>query len=172
MIIRPATEEDLPATLAIYNELIPTTTVAWTEELQTLDERLAWFHQRTERGFPVLVAVDHADDVIGTATYGDFRDSRDKPGYRFTVEHSVHVRRDQRRNGVGRALMLQLIEGARRAGVHVMVGGIDGANTDSIVFHERLGFVEVARMPETGWKFGRWLDLVLVQLTIDPGAGR
>ena len=172
MIVRPATEEDLPATLAIYNELIPTTTVAWTEDLQTLDERIAWYRARQERGFPVLVAVDDAGEVVGTTTYGDFRDSVDKPGYRFTVEHSVHVRADQRRNGVGQSLMRELIEVARRSGVHAMIGGIDAANQDSIVFHERLGFVEVARMPQTGWKFGRWLDLVLVQLTIDPGGMR
>jgi len=165
--IRPATDADLPAVLAITNELIPTTTVAWTEDLQTLDQRRAWFAQRTARGFPVLVAVDDGGEVVGIASYGDFRDSLALPGYRFTVEHSVHVRADQRRTGVGRALMLALIDRAAEAGIHVMVGGIDGANLDSIAFHERLGFVEVARMPQTGWKFGRWLDLVLMQLTIN-----
>src|SRR4051794_7541069 len=110
--VRPAVAADLPATLAIYNELIPSTTVAWTEQLQTLPEREAWFAERQARGFPVLVAVDEAGAVVGTATYGDFRDSIRFPGYRFTVEHSVHVRADQRRSGVGRALMEALIGAA------------------------------------------------------------
>lgn len=166
MEIRDAVEADLPATLAIYNELIPTTTIAWTEQPQTIEERRAWFADQRRRGFPVLVAVD-AGTVVGTAAYGDFRDSVHWPGYRFTAELSIHVRGDRRRDGIGRALMQELVARARADGIHVLVAGIDAENTDSIVFHERLGFVEVARMPETGFKFGRWLDLVLMQRRLD-----
>jgi phosphinothricin acetyltransferase len=89
------------------------------------------------------------------------------PGYRFTVEHTVHVREDHWGSGAGRALMEELVERARAAGKHVMVGALDGANEASLRFHARLGFVEVARMPEVGRKFGRWLDLVLVQRILD-----
>ena len=103
------------------------------------------------------------DEVLGMASYGDFRDSIHWPGYRFTVEHSIHVRSDRRHDGLGRMLMEELLTRAARNGIHVMVAGIDADNGDSIRFHERLGFVEVARMPETGHKFGRWLDLVLMQ---------
>src|SRR5262249_11951651 len=83
--IQDAVQADLPATLEIYNELIPTTTVAWTEELQTIEERRAWFAEQRRRGFPVIVAVD-GGTVVGTAAYGDFRDSVHWPGYRFTAE--------------------------------------------------------------------------------------
>jgi L-amino acid N-acyltransferase len=160
--IRDSVAADLPATLDIYNELITSTTVAWAERPQTLDERRSWFAEQQRRGFASLVAVC-GGEVVGMASYGDFRDSTHWPGYRFTVEHSIHVRSDQRRNGVGRRLMDALIARAADDGMHVLVAGIDADNGDSIRFHERLGFVEVARMPETGYKFGRWLDLVLMQ---------
>lgn len=153
---------DGPASLAIFNELIPTTTVAWCDEPFTMEMRGVWFERQQERGYPVLVA-EAAGEIVGVASYGDFRNTPQFEGYRFTVEHSIHVRGDQRGNGVGRVLLDALIDRARAANVHVMVGGIDGDNQDSIRFHERMGFVEVARMPETGFKFGRWLDLVLMQ---------
>jgi L-amino acid N-acyltransferase YncA len=168
--LRDAVAGDLPATLAIYNELIHSTTVAWTERPQSLDERRTWFGEQQRRGFPTLVAVD-GDEVVGMTSYGDFRDSEHWPGYRFTVEHSIHVRGDRRGNGLGRRLLEELISRAQRNGIHVMVAGIDAANTGSIRFHERLGFVEAARIPETGHKFGQWLDLVLMQRILDNPEG-
>jgi len=89
------------------------------------------------------------------------------PGYRFTVEHSVHVRQDRWGRGIGRMLVEALVDRARLEEKHVMVAGIDASNVRSIRFHERLGFFEVARMPEIGEKFGRRLDLVLVQRLLD-----
>jgi L-amino acid N-acyltransferase YncA len=167
VVVRDAIEDDLPATLDIYNELIPSTTIAWTDERQTLDERRTWFAEQRRRGFPVLVAVV-GNDVIGTAAFGDFRDSAHWPGYRFTAELSIHVRGDRRGSGAGRLLMEELFDRARDKGIHVLVAAVDAANGESIAFHERLGFVEVGRMPETGFKFGRWLDLVLMQRFIRP----
>ena len=166
MQIRPATEGDAEAISALYNALVPTDTVAWTDEPETVDQRRAWLADQARRGDPVLVADD--GDVLGFVSYGEFRDATKWPGYRFTVEHTIHVRGDRWGRGVGRALMEELVACARAAGKHVMVGGIDGANEASLRFHERLGFVEVARMPQVGWKFGRWLDLVLVQRMLDP----
>ena len=167
--VRDAVPADLPATLHIYNELIESETVAWTERPQTLEERRAWFAQQCDRGFPTLVAVD-GSEVVGMTSYGDFRDSIHWPGYRFTAELSIHVRGDRRRSGIGALLMDALISRARRDEVHVLVAGIDSENVDSIRFHERLGFVEVARMPDTGRKFGRWLDLVLMQRVLEPSS--
>ena len=164
-MIRDATPDDLGATLAIYNQLIETTTVAWTEQLQTLEERNLWFVEQQRRGFPVLVAVVDGE-VVGTTSYGDFRDSEHWPGYRTTVEHSIHVRGDRRGDGIGSELLRALIARARANAIHVMVAAIDADNEASIRFHERFGFVEVARMPETGHKFGRWLDLVLMQCVL------
>jgi phosphinothricin acetyltransferase len=169
--VRDATDDDLPATLAIYNQLVADTTVIWTDRPETLEERRAWVSARRARGLPVLVAADrHTGEVVGIATYADFRA---RPGYRFTVEHSIHVRRDRTGDGIGAVLLDALIERARVAGVHVMVGGADGANQGSIRFHQRHGFVETARMAEVGHKFGRWLDLVFFQRVIGgPGDER
>jgi phosphinothricin acetyltransferase len=164
--IRPASLADAEAISGLYNALVATDTVAWTEEPESVEARRAWIRGQEQRGDPVLVADD--GEVIGFTSYGEFRDSTKWPGYRFTVEHTIHVRGDRWGSGVGRALMEALFDHARAAGKHVMVGGIDGANDASLRFHEALGFVEVARMPEIGRKFDRWLDLVLVQRMLDP----
>jgi L-amino acid N-acyltransferase YncA len=168
MLVRDATVDDLDAVRAIYNALFDTTTIAWTEEEQTAEQRLAWFARQTERGFPVLVACD-GDEVVGFAAYGDFRGAGKWLGYRFTVEHTIHVRAGHWGNGVGRLLLSALIGRARAQGMHAMIAAIDGENDGSMRFHERLGFVEVGRLPEVGLKFGRWLDLVLMQLIVTPG---
>ena len=157
----------MTAVTDIYNALIPTTTVAWTESLQTYAEGIEWHGSQRLAGFPILVAVEGdgavEETVVGVASYGYFRNTPRFEGYRFSVEHSIHVRGDRRGAGIGRVLLEALMDAARTAGVHVMVGAIDADNEDSLRFHERMGFVEVARMPETGFKFGRWLDLVLEQ---------
>ena len=126
-----------------------------------------WFAEHRAAGWPALVA-EHRGEVVGCASYGEFRDTTRWPGYRPTVEHSIHVRQDHWRRGIGRMLMEALVEQARSEGRHVMVAGVDASNVDSIQFHERLGFFEVARMPELGEKFGRRLDLVLMQRMLDP----
>jgi phosphinothricin acetyltransferase len=162
MHVREARRDDMLEVVAVYNEEIPTNTSIWTEKLQMHSERLAWFEARSARGFPTVVA-EEGKTVVGVAAFGDFRDSVQKEGYRFTVEHSVHVTRSHWGRGIGRALMQRLFEEAAHRNIHAMIGGIDSANTGSIVFHERLGFREVARLPETGFKFGKWLDLVLME---------
>jgi phosphinothricin acetyltransferase len=103
--------------------------------------------------------------VIGFAAFGDFRSW---PGYRFTVEHSVHIRADRRGQGVGQALMQPLITRACALGKHIMIAGVDADNAASIRFHERLDFVRVAHFREVGFKFGRWLDLVFLQRWLSP----
>jgi phosphinothricin acetyltransferase len=163
--IRDARLDDAGAICAIYNSTIPTTTVAWTEQLESVDHRLCWIRDQASAGNPVLVATDGDGDesVIGFASYDDFRDAQKWEGYRFTVEHSVHVDGAHHGSGVGQALMIELLARAAAAGKRVMVAAVDGDNEGSIRFHERLGFVEVARLPGVGFKFGRWLDLVLLQ---------
>ena len=138
--IREAHENDLPAILEIYNDVVATSTAIYRDEPATLEDRRSWFAARTAEGQPVLVAID-AGDVVGFAAFGGFRPW---PGYRFTVEHSVHVRADRRAQGVGAALMTPLIERAAALGMHVMIAGIDADNAGSIRFHERLGFTRVA----------------------------
>jgi phosphinothricin acetyltransferase len=166
VVIRDATADDLPAITVIYNALLASTTHEWTETVHSVEERREWLDGQRADGLPALVATE-CEEVVGWATYGDFRDSVRWPGYLPTVEHSIHVREDRWGRGIGRALIDALIEHARRAGKRVMVAAIDSENLNSIQFHERLGFVEVARMPEVGEKFGRRLDLVLMQRMLD-----
>jgi L-amino acid N-acyltransferase len=167
--IRAASDADLPGILAIYNEVIATSTAVYTSEPSTLDERRTWFSVRQAQGFPVLVAVD-GGDVLGFASFGEWRGAW--PGYRYTVEHSVHVRHDVRGQGVGRALVEGLFPEALALGKHVIIGGIDAANHPSIRFHARLGFERVAAFHEVGHKFGRWLDLIFMQRFLDPPGSR
>jgi L-amino acid N-acyltransferase len=158
-MVREATDSDIPELLAIYNEVIATSTAVYSDRLVTLSDREAWWKGRRDLGYPVLVAAGESG-VVGFASFGDFRSW---PGYRFTVEHSVHVRHDRRGTGVGKSLMTDLIARASALGKHVMVGGVDARNDASLRFHERLGFERVAHFREVGFKFGRWLDLVFLQ---------
>lgn len=161
--IRPATEADLPAILAIYNDAVENTTAIWNETPADLSNRKSWFEERTAKGFPVLVAErggGTGQPVIGYASFGDFRPFE---GYRVTVEHSVYVAKDARGRGAGETLLAALIAEAKRMDKHNMIGGIDASNAPSIALHVKFGFEEVGRMPGVGEKFGRALDLVLMQ---------
>lgn len=164
--VREAVDTDLPAIVDLQNALLSTTAVEWTETPHTVPERAEWLRRQETLGYPVLVAVT-GTDIVGWCSFSDFRDTTKWPGYQWTVEHTVHVREDTWGTGIGRSLMLRLVEAAQSLGKHVMVGAVTGENEASIRFHERLGFVEVARMPQVGAKFGRWLDLVLLQKLLD-----
>jgi L-amino acid N-acyltransferase len=158
-LIRPAAEADLPKILEIYNHAVAHTTAVWNDKVVDLDNRRQWFEARRAQGFPVLVAQS-GDGVAGYGSFGDFRAF---DGYRFTVEHSVYVAAAARRQGIASALLTALTERARAQGKHAMVAGIAGENEASIRLHLKHGFVETARMPEIGFKFDRWLDLVFMQ---------
>ncbi len=163
--LRDATEGDLPAIRDLYNALIATTTVAWRDDPSTLDEQARAFAGREAAGYPTLVAVEHGE-VVGYTCCTTFRSDR-FPGYRHTAELTVHVRGDRHGVGIGHALIEALVERARAIDLHVLVAAVDADNAASIRFHESLGFTQVARMPEVGRKFDRWLTLVLLQRVID-----
>jgi phosphinothricin acetyltransferase len=165
--IRDATTHDLAAISALYNATIPTTTAAWTEATESLADRQAWFERQQAAGYPTLVA-DVAGTVVGFTAFGDFRDAVKWPGYRFVVELTVHVAESTWGQGIGRALISELLARAHALGKTQIVAAVDGDNDASLRFHRRLGFVEVARMPALGFKFGRWLDLVLLQRPTAP----
>ncbi|MBF8778995.1 N-acetyltransferase [Pseudomonas fulva] len=164
--IRDALAEDVPGILAIYNDAVRNTTAIWNETPVDLANRQAWFEARAAHGYPILVAVDDSG-VLGYASFGDWRPFE---GFRYSVEHSLYVRDDQRGRGLGFALMQALIERARGRGKHVMVAAIERGNAASIRLHERLGFEVTGQMPQVGVKFGRWLDLTFMQLVLTPGA--
>lgn len=164
MRIRPATDTDLPAILTIYNDAVAGTTAIWNDTPVDLANRRQWLADRRARGYPVLVAVDAAaDDVLGYASFGDFRPF---DGYRITVEHSVYVAASARRRGIGRALVAALPPLARACGKRVMIGGIEGGNAASLALHAGLGFAETGRLPGVGTKFGCRLDLVFMQMEL------
>jgi len=159
MLIREAVANDMEGITAIYNEVLTTSTAIFNDRPASVEDRVKWWQGRVDHGYPVLVAVE--DGVVaGFASFGDFRSW---PGYRFTVEHTVHVHGEWRGRGVGRLLMKELMERARAGEKHAMVGGVDAENVGSLRFHEGLGFERVGRFREVGYKFGRYLDLIFVQ---------
>ncbi|PWB32964.1 GNAT family N-acetyltransferase [Pseudomonas sp. SDI] len=166
-LIRDAVHADLPGIRDIYNDAVLNTTAIWNEQPVDLGNRQAWFAARQAQQYPILVAVNAAGEVLGYSSFGDWRPFE---GFRYTVEHSVYIRADQRGNGLGPALMLALIERARACGKHVMVAAIESGNAASVRLHQRLGFTQNGSMPQVGVKFGRWLDLTFMQLILNPGA--
>lgn len=159
MLIRDAEETDLPQILAIHNEVIANSTAIYAEEPVSIEDRRDWFDLRKRQGYPVLISQDDSG-VIGYCSFGEFRAW---PCYRHTIEHSVHIRADCRRQGIGRLLMEALIVRATGLRKHVLIGGIDADNVASRALHARLGFREVAHFRQVGRKFDRWLDLVFMQ---------
>jgi L-amino acid N-acyltransferase len=160
--ISAASSSDIPEITAIYNRVIATSTAVFSDRQVSEQDRLDWLETRRARGFPILVARD-AGRTVAFASYGDFRAW---PGYRYTVEHSVHVAESHRRRGLGRRLVEALVEHAGHAGLHVLIAGVDADNEASLALHEGLGFARVAELREVAWKFDRWIDLVLLQRTL------
>jgi L-amino acid N-acyltransferase len=151
------------AILAILNEAIVTSTALFDYRPRDSNSMIEWFRAKDARRFPVLGAVAADGALMGFASYGTFRAW---PAYKYTVEHSVYVHKDQRRKGVARALMARLIAVAEQQDYHVMVGGIDATNAASIALHEQLGFERAGVIRHAGFKFGRWLDLAFYELRL------
>jgi len=156
--IRLAETADAAAIAAIYNAEVTGSTVTFDLTPRTLTEQVAWLQQRSGV-HAVIVAVD-GDDVVGFASLSPWRD---RPAYATTVEDSIYVRDDQRGNGVGRRLLEELVALATRHGFHTMMARIVGGHTASIALHRAVGFEVVGTEHEVGRKFGRWLDVVLMQ---------
>ncbi|MEX3014370.1 N-acetyltransferase family protein [Gymnodinialimonas hymeniacidonis] len=153
-MIRRATSEDLPAVLALWNEVIRETTITFTSAPKTEDQIAKVLADQ-----PVF--VPEIDGVCcGFGTYGQFRGG---DGYARTMEHAIYLNDAARGRGLGRALLEALKDSAREDGAQSLIGGISGENAGGLAFHAAMGFVEVGRVPEAGHKFGRYLDLVLMQ---------
>jgi L-amino acid N-acyltransferase len=163
-VIDNASRDDLPQILAIYNEVIRNSTAVYSEEEFTPARGAIWFDAKTAHGFPLVVARD-VSGVTGFGTFGEFRAW---PCYRHSVEHSVHVRADRRGQGIGRAVVTELLARAAAGSKHVMIAGIDADNAVSIGLHRSLGFTAVGHFHEVGFKFGRWLDLTFMQCILPP----
>jgi len=156
--IRPATEDDVPAILDIYNEAIVNTVATFDTEPQTLEEKLAWFR---ETAHPYVVVVAERDgEVVGWASLRRFRA---KAAYRYTAENSVYVRNDYHGEGTGTALMRELVDLGAASWFHTIIAGIAGENPASVRLHERFGFETVGVEREVGYKFERWIDVTWMQ---------
>ena len=162
-VVRRATEQDCTALLALYNHAVLTTTATWDLDTVDLDDRRAWLRTHNT-GRHVTLVAESAGEVVGYAGYGPFRG---KAGWDDTVEHSVYLSPTAQGRGLGTRLLRELIAAAREHRIHVMVGVLSSENEVSVRLHRALGFVEVARMPQVGHKFGRWLDAVMLQLILD-----
>jgi L-amino acid N-acyltransferase YncA len=160
--IRAATQSDLRAIRDIYNYYVERSTCTFQVEPDTEEERLAWFQGRSP-AHPVTVA-EAAGEVVGWAALSPWKS---RCGYAQSVEASVYVRHDQHRRGIGRALMLDLIERAGAAGLHTIIGGACTEQAASLALQGSLGFQTAATFREVGFKFGRWLDVVYMQFFLN-----
>lgn len=157
--IRPAEARDAAAVAAIWNPVIRDTAITFTTLEKTPEGLAAAFAASAAEDRAFLLA-EEGGAVLGFATYGPFRGG---PGYARTMEHTVILGPQARGRGVGRALMAAVEAHARARSIHSLWGGVSAENPDAVAFHRAIGFAEVARLPEVGFKFGRWMDLVLVQ---------
>lgn len=163
MRIRAATAADADACCAIANWVIRDTLATFNTEEKTPDQVAA---QIAASAGSYLVA-EQAGEVLGHAYRFPFRAG---PGYRYTAEHTIHLLPQAQGQGAGRGLMQALEAEAIAAGIHVMVASISSANPAALAFHAALGYVETARMPQLGCKWGQWLDAVFMQKILTPGA--
>ena len=158
-MIRHAQAADLGAILDIFNDAISNTTSVYYYEPHTIRDMLSWYEDKVRDGFPVLVFEEN-NHVIGFAAFGTFRD---RPAYKYTVEHSVYVHKDHRGKGVGTRLMMDLMKIANEREYATIVAGIDSGNEVSRAMHENLGFTNCGTVKRVGYKFGKWLDVTFYQ---------
>jgi L-amino acid N-acyltransferase YncA len=159
LAVRRATDDDAEAIRSIYNPEVLESTVTFDLVPRTLEEQLAWLQQRTG-AHAVLVAVDGDGAVVG---FGSLSSYKERAAYSTTVEDSVYVARDQQGRGIGRQLLTELVATATAHGFHAVMARIVGGHDASIRLHAALGFEIVGTEREVGRKFGRWLDVVVMQ---------
>ena len=157
--IRDYQIQDCKAIIEIINDAILNSTALYDYNIRTLNTQVAIFEEKLQKGFPVIVAESN-NEVVGFGYYSEFRF---REAYKFTVEHSVYANKNAIGKGIGKLLLNELIERAKKQNLHTMIGVIDSENTNSIDFHKKFGFEEVGFIKESGFKFDRWLHSVLVQ---------
>jgi len=165
--IRPAIEADLPIVTAIYDQAVRFGTATFELEPPDLAEMTRRFRVLIDGGFPYFVATLD-DRVVGYAYAGAYRP---RPAYRFTVENSVYLEPATHRRGIGLQLLRRLITDCEARGFRQMIAVIgDSANAGSVGVHTKAGFAMIGTHPNVGFKFGRWLDTVMMQLALGEGA--
>jgi phosphinothricin acetyltransferase len=150
--------------LAIYNDAILNSTALYEYKPRTRETIQAWFENKAKSNYPVVGIVSDSGELMGFGSYGAFRAF---PAYKYTVEHSVYVAAKFRGRGLGRRLLHEVVSCAKAQGYHTLIGVIDSQNAVSIALHENLGFQPAGTVRQSGFKFGRWLDIVLYQLILE-----
>jgi len=158
-MIRPARPEDAPALTALLNHWILASAVTFNPVPKTEADILQTIAAKAEAGHAFLVAEDDGR-LLGQASYGQFRAGA---GYATCMEHSISLAPDVRGKGTGTALLAAIEDHARARGVHQMIAGVSSENPAGRDFHARMGYRVIATIPEAGFKFGRYMDLVLMQ---------
>jgi phosphinothricin acetyltransferase len=161
LTIRLATEADLTAINDIYNHYVLHSTCTYQEELEPIEGRQNWFAHHDSR-HPATVAVIQGR-VVGWGSLSSFHP---RSAYRFTVENSVYIHQEFHRQGIGTALLLDLIDRGRALGHHAIIAGIDAEQAGSIALHAKCGFKKVGHLSQVGFKFGKWLDVVYMEFSI------
>lgn len=165
-LIRPSTEHDLPAITRIYAHHVLHGTGTFETTPPSVDEMTARRADVLSKGLPWLV-IEEAGEILGYA-YGNW--FKPRPAYRFSVEDSIYLAPEAAGKGLGRALLAELLAVLERGGIRKVMAVIgDSANAGSIGVHKALGFEPVGVVPSCGWKFGRWLDIVMMQRAIGDG---
>lgn len=155
--LRPATREDAGAINDLYNHYVHHSDCTLQIEPTTLAQRQAWFD--AQGGLPVLIA-ELEGEIVGWGALVKFNP---REGYRFTLEDSIYLRHDRQGRGVGRVLLGALMEQAKALGAHRVIAKITAAQHPSLKLHQAMGFVEVGRLTEVGFKFDRWVDVVFLE---------
>ncbi|WP_194409041.1 GNAT family N-acetyltransferase [Microbacterium cremeum] len=164
--IRPAEDRDIPDIREIYNYYVTNSVVTFDEDIWSIAQWREKFEHLQRLGLPFLVAESPTGQILG---YALVQPMSSKSAYRYSVENSIYLGQAATGKGLGRALLVALIDACQAAGVRQMVAVISDKGAEaSIALHEKLGFVEVGRMGRVGFKFGRWLGTIYLQKSIKP----
>lgn len=161
--LRSYKTEDTQDILAIINYNILNSTALYDYNIRSYDQQKEILEDKIKNGFPVIVA-EYGGKVIGFGMYSEFRF---REAYKFTVEHSVYVDKEYHGKGIGKLLLQELIQLAKKQNLHTMIAVIDSENQSSVEFHEKYGFKTVGIIKESGFKFDRWLHSVFMQLILE-----
>lgn len=149
--------------LDIFNDAIVNSTALYDYKPRTMEMMDQWFAEKEKGNYPVTGAVNEKNTLLAFGSYGIFRN---RPAYKYSVEHSLYVHKHHRGKGLGEIILKELIAHAERQNYHCMVGGIDAQNMASVALHKKLGFTFCGRITHAGFKFNHWLDLEFYQLIL------
>ncbi|HEY0053786.1 MAG TPA: GNAT family N-acetyltransferase [Pedobacter sp.] len=150
--------------LDIFNDAILNSTALYDYQPRTMENMKTWFESKADKNYPIIGVIDEQDQLMGFGTYGMFRE---RPAYKYTVEHSLYIHKNFRGQGLGKIILREIIDNATNQNYHCLVAGIDSTNEASIKLHKIFGFEFCGKMKQVGYKFSKWLDLEFYQLILE-----